>query len=262
MPITLSLLLYCLAWYLLYRRWRKQESKPGGAALALTALAALVHAYAAYGLMATPLGYSFSLFKIATLFVWVATVLVLVSSLRKPLHSLLWLLLPCNITILLAALFLADRPDVYIRLDYGIAAHIILAILAYSTLILASLHALILSYQNRALHGRHATGWVRLLPPLLTMEALLFELLWVGMILLTLALITGGLFLEDIFAQHLAQKTVFALLSWIIYAVLLWGRHALGWRGHVAVRGTLLGFVFLALAYMGSKFVLEYLLNR
>jgi ABC-type uncharacterized transport system permease subunit len=93
------------------------------------------------------------------------------------------------------------------------------------------------------------------------MEALLFELLWCGEILLTIAIITGFIFLDDLFAQHLVHKTVFTLLAWCIYAILLWGRHAKGWRGNTALRWTLGGFCLLMLAYFGSKFVLEVLLQ-
>ena len=116
--------------------------------------------------------------------------------------------------------------------------------------------------QNHALKNKSRLTNARLLPPLQTMESLLFELLWVGEILLTLAILSGFYFLEDMFAQHLVHKTVFALSAWFIYALLLWGRHQMGWRGTKAIRWALAGFVCLMLAYFGSKLVLEIILNR
>ena len=94
------------------------------------------------------------------------------------------------------------------------------------------------------------------------MEALLFELLWVGEVLLTLSIMSGFIFLENIFAQHLVHKTVFSIAAWFVYAFLLMGKYKLGWRGNTAIRWTLAGFVFLMLAYFGSKLVLEIILQR
>ena len=94
------------------------------------------------------------------------------------------------------------------------------------------------------------------------MEYLLFRLIWTGEVLLALAILTGALFLENMFAQHLAHKTVLSIVAWLVFAVLLWGKHRLGWRGTTAVRWTLTGFGLLILAYLGSKFVLEVLLQR
>jgi ABC-type uncharacterized transport system permease subunit len=93
------------------------------------------------------------------------------------------------------------------------------------------------------------------------MEALFFELLWVGEICLLLAITSGFLFIDDLFAQHLAHKTVFSLLALVIYGVLLWGRYQRGWRGATAIRWALGGFCTLMLAYFGSKFVLQIVLS-
>ena len=121
---------------------------------------------------------------------------------------------------------------------------------------------ILLAIQDRHLHNRQPGGFIRALPPLQVMEALLFQMIGVGYVLLTLALLTGILFLEDIFAQHLVHKTVLSIIAWLVFGILLWGRWHFGWRGRVAIRWTIGGFIFLMLAYFGSKFVLELILNR
>lgn len=262
MPITLTLALYCSAWFLLIRSLKQRKSQPPIIVPVLLALALVCHAYGAYSLIATPYGYDFNLFRIAPLFFWVANLLVLASSIRKPLYNMFVLLLPFTALSLLCALFFASASHNVIQLSSGVLTHIVLSIFAYSTLTIATIHALILSYQNNQLHNRHAGGLVRLLPPLQTMEALLFELLWTGQILLTVAIASGAIFVDNMMAQHLAHKSVFSALAWLTYSVLLWGRHQLGWRGNIAVRWTLAGFGFLILAYFGSKFVLEVLLSN
>jgi ABC-type uncharacterized transport system permease subunit len=94
------------------------------------------------------------------------------------------------------------------------------------------------------------------------MEFLLFQLIGAGFVLLSISLVSGFLFLENMFAQHLAHKTVLAILAWMVFAVLLIGRLRHGWRGQTAIRWTLGGFLSLMLAYFGSKMVLEWILDR
>ncbi len=100
------------------------------------------------------------------------------------------------------------------------------------------------------------------MPPLQTMESLLFEIIWVGILLLSGVIITGFLFTDDFFGQSLSHKTVLSISSWVVFGILLWGRHFAGWRGATAIRWTVVGFIFLILAYFGSKFVLELILGR
>jgi ABC-type uncharacterized transport system permease subunit len=94
------------------------------------------------------------------------------------------------------------------------------------------------------------------------MESMLFEVIWFGLILLTFSILSGIVFLEDIFAQHLVHKTALSIAAWLMFTVLLWGHHQLGWRSKTAVRWTLGGFAILMLGYFGSKLVLELILHR
>lgn len=142
--------------------------------------------------------------------------------------------------------------------------HLLIAMLAYSLFTIASLHVLLMALLERRLHDGALPRALAQLPPLLTMETLLFRIIWAGFILLTATLATGVVFSEELFgkAAKFNHKTVFGVLSWIVFAALLGGRHIYGWRGRVAVRWTLAGFLMLVLAYIGSKFVLEVILGR
>ena len=88
------------------------------------------------------------------------------------------------------------------------------------------------------------------------------QLLASGFVLLSIALLTGWLFVENLLAQDLVHKTVLSGVAWFVFAALLIGRYRAGWRGRTAIRWTLTGFVLLALAYFGSKVVLEVILGR
>ena len=142
--------------------------------------------------------------------------------------------------------------------------HLLIAMLAYSLFTIASLHVALMALLERRLHDGTVTLVLQKLPPLLTMEALLFRIIWAGFVLLTLTLASGVVFSEELFgkAAPFNHKTVFGVVSWLIFAALLAGRRIYGWRGRMAVRWTLAGFLTLVLAYIGSKFVVEVLLGR
>jgi ABC-type uncharacterized transport system permease subunit len=142
--------------------------------------------------------------------------------------------------------------------------HLALAMIAYGLFTIAALHALLMTLMERRLHGGALVGPLAALPPLLVMERLLFRVLLAGFAFLTLTLLTGIVFSETLFgrAMKFDHKSVFAVASWFIFAALLAGRYLYGWRGRIALRWTLAGFIALLLAYVGSRFVLEVLLHR
>lgn len=249
--------IYAGGWlYLVIAFIRRQN--PGKASIVAIGLCALVaHGIGVYGTVFTSQGFNFSVFKLPSLFFWVMVLLVLISGLQKPLYNLYIFLFPLTTIAVLSSQF-SDSPELTTHTPYF---HILLAVLASGILTIATLQALVLAYQNHQLKHKHMTGAVRLLPPLQTMENLMFELLWVGEILLTLLIISGLAMTKDILAQRQGHILVFSILAWAIYATLLWGRLQRGWRGNVAVRWTLGGFACLLLAYFGTQLVYQVILS-
>ena len=262
MPITLTIAGYCYAWFTLMRGVQTRSQAAPKLFIAIILFGLATHIWSIYSQVVVPGGYQFSFVKITSLFFWVANFLLFVAMLRKPLHNLFLLLLPASVAALFFSLYstsnAATPPS---DLTLGVITHILLSLTAYSTMIVATLQAIALSYQIRQIRNKHPAGVARLLPPMETMEQLLFELLWVGEVLLTGAMITGALQIHNLSEQHLVHKVVFTACAWLTYAILLWGRYAKGWRGQVATRWTLSGFAFLILAYFGTKFVLELILK-
>jgi ABC-type uncharacterized transport system permease subunit len=199
-----------------------------------------------------------------SLILWLAIALYWIESFYARMEGLQMLGLPlAAVCVLLPAalpgqhlLANADSP--------AFRVHFLMAMLAYSLFTLAALHAVLMAVAEKRLHRGRLTPLFAGLPPLLTMEALLFRLIHVAFVLLTLTLVSGILFSETLFGKALPfnHKTIFAILSWLIFAALLAGRHLRGWRGRVALRWTLAGFGALLLAYVGSRFVLEVILGR
>ena len=134
------------------------------------------------------------------------------------------------------------------------------SVVAYSLIMLGAIQAGVLAFQDYSIRTHNPGGFIRYLPPMHDMEILLFQFLGFGFVCLSASLLTGFLFLEDIFAQHLVHKTALSIVAWFILAVLLFCRFQFGWRGKTAIRWTLSAFAFLMLAYFGSKLVLEFIL--
>jgi len=142
------------------------------------------------------------------------------------------------------------------------AAHVVLAMGSAGMFAIAAVLVIMLALQDSELRRARPAGWLATLPPVESLERALFSVIAIGFGALTVAILAGLLFVTDLFAQHLAHKTVLALTAWAIFASLLFGRWRFGWRGRKAARYTIAGFVVLAIAYFGSKFVLEILLGR
>lgn len=230
--------------------------------LALGFAAVCVHALVLYQGIVTAAGLNLSLFNAASLVAWVVALLLLVTTLSRPLENLIIVLLPVAALALGLELAFPGHRVLPAEAPLGLELHVVLSIVAYSIFTIAAIQALMIAFAEHRLRRKRLTAVLRLLPPLHTMEELLFQLIAVGVFVLSLGLVTGFMFVEDLFAQHLVHKTVLSVAAWIIFLVLLWGRSHFGWRGRVAVRYTLAGFIVLALGFFGSKLVLELILGR
>lgn len=252
--------LYASFSYLLRLKEGKQSfTKPTYIAICL---ALLSHGALSYQFVITPEGVNLSFFNVATLIFWIMSLLSLSAIMRgKEIENLALGLYPLAAISLACASWIPSGTASKTSWNEGLTIHIVSSIIAYGMLTIAALQAVSLAMQEYALKNRKLRELIRFLPPLQTMEELLFEMLWIGISLLSVSILSGYFFIEDLFAQHLAHKSVFTLSAWVIFSTLLWGRHQKGWRGQTAVKWTLAGFFILMLAYFGSKLVLEFILN-
>lgn len=192
---------------------------------------------------------------------FVVCILLLVS-LAKPVDKLGIIIFPLAALVLTLKMSFPIGNHAPKDYSWPMRVHILVSMLAFSFLNIAALQSILLALQEWRLRTHHMSRFSRSLPPLQTMEALLFQLIGAGFVLLSVSLLTGFVFLENLFAQHLVHKTVLSIAAWLVFAVLLWGRIVHGWRGQTAIRWTLSGFAALMLGYFGSKVVLELILHR
>jgi len=260
----LAVLCYIAAGLLLWRRLSKQAAHSGtnkALPLALGFVAVGLHAGILYHNIFSFSGINFGFFHALSLISWLVALLLLVTAISKPVENLGIAILPLAAVAVLLEYFIPSQHFLPAG-ERHLEIHILLSIIAYSLLSIAALQAILLAIQDQHLHNKHPGGFIRMLPPLQTMETLLFQMIALGFILQSLSLISGFVFLDDIFAQHLAHKTVLSIVAWLVFAILLWGRWRFGWRGKTAIRWTLGGFISLAFAYLGSKLVLEFLIGN
>ena len=213
----------------------------------------------------TPDGLDLGVANAISMLVWLTLLIYWLAGLvYAGLTGILGLMAPAGVLALLLQVAIPTHHIVNYRGDTLFALHFAIAMLAYSLFIVATVHALVMLAEERWLHRGVLPPFLDSLPPLLEMEALLFRILLAAFALLTLTLVSGVFFSEQLFHQPFKanHKTIFGFASWLIFGGLLAGHYFRGWRGRKAVRWTLAGFVTLLLAYIGSKVVLEIILQR
>lgn len=247
-------LLYALG---AYGAWRQS---PPLRWLVLPAL--LLHGSVVFGQVLHGGSLTLGISEALSLFTWQTALLLWALCWREPLAMLGVVVYPLAGLAALLALGLPTPFNTESLAGWKERLHIVLALLSAGMLTLAAVQASALALQDRLLHRHQQTPLMRALPPLLTMERLLFQLIFIGFFLLSATLLSGLWFLEDWLKQHLAHKTVLSITAWVIFGVLLWGRWRFGWRGRAAIRWTFSGYATLILAYFGSKLILEQILGR
>lgn len=268
----LGFLLYSALGLLFWRSvWRPtgaeiaQHPAEASAACRLAVLVPLaLHGWLLYHTLFTGAGLDLGVGNALSAISWLTVLIYWTASFRYNMEGLQTLVLPgAAICLLLPLAFPEAHTVTHTELPL-FKVHLLISLLAYSLFTIASVHAVLMAFAERRLHGHALSHILGKLPPLLAMESLLFRIITVGFVLLTLSIFSGVLFSEEMFHKPLqfSHKSLFALLSWGIYAALLGGRQIYGWRGRTAIRWTLAGFAMLLLAYIGSKFVLEIILHR
>ena len=232
----------------------------------LVPIALVLHGMLLYRRVVQPDGLDLGVANAVSMLAWLTVLIYWLAGVAYPnLAGILGIMSP---VALVAVLLQAMVPSSHV-VNYGgdpfFALHFVIAMLAYSLFFIATVHALVMLAEEKWLHRGVLPPFIRSLPPLLEMEALLFRILLAAFVLLTFTLVSGVFFSEQLFGRPFkttSHKMVFAFISWLIFGGLLAGRHFRGWRGRKAVHWTLAGFTALLLAYVGSKVVLELVLKR
>ncbi|HIQ14566.1 MAG TPA: phosphohydrolase, partial [Leucothrix sp.] len=264
-------LLYTLSWVLISLRVRStiqnaQQNSSHSASnyakfyFSSWFIALLLHIFALHFPLILGKAMALNFFTLASYVMWFISLILFITTFKRRIESLAIFILPYTILSIILSILLSTNAGNFIQMKSGLGLHVLLSLLAYSLLLLASFQALLLSYQDMRLHTHQISGLMRALPSLEDMEHLLFRFITIGVVLLTFSLISGFIYLDDLFAQRVAHKTILSLVAWVVFTILLFGRWKYGWRGRKAVRWNLAGFIILMLAFFGSKFIQEFIL--
>ena len=229
--------------------------------LPIVILALITHAYWLYLHILLLHGQNLPILNVLALVTFIISMLATLASKTFSTGVLLPIIYFCSVINLIAINYLPSQFVTHLESHPQVAIHILFALLAYSILSIASLFALQLAYLDYRLKKRKLPLTKINMPPLMTLEKSLFQIILIGFILLTITLLTGFIFIDNIFAQDQVDKVIFSIIAWIMFAVLLWGRFARGWRGRLTIYITIIGSSLLTLGYFGSRFVQEVILN-
>lgn len=255
-PALLAAAGYVTAAVLIWRASGRQ------AALAIAAVALLLHGAVLVGQIFAGGNLTLGVTEALSVFSWQAAILLWGLCLAQPVQILGVALFPIAAAGAVAAALWPTSVTGIPLADWKIQMHVVLSLFSAGFLTLAAAQSVTLAVQDRLLHRASPNRIVMALPPLQSMEHLLFVLISLGFFILSLSLLSGLVFVDNLLAQHLAHKTVLSITAWAIFGGLLWGRWRRGWRGRTAIRWALSGYGVLILAYFGSKLVLEQILSR
>ncbi|QCU89635.1 cytochrome C assembly family protein [Thiomicrorhabdus sediminis] len=240
--------------------WRKVQNPDSAdirpSVIRIIALTLILHAITLHSTLVVESNIFFHLGNGLSLVAFLASAILLMTHLNKPTETLGIFIYP--ISALTTLLPLSMQQPLQLPIELG--SHVLISIAAYSIMGLATAQAILYGIQERNFKAKRLGKLMRALPPLQVMESTLLQLVKIGFVFLTFALISGVFFVENLFEQHLIHKTFFAILAWLIYGVFLFGQSKYGWRGQKAARFTIWAYFLLILSYLGTTLVLSFIL--
>jgi len=260
MPVfsIVALLAYLFSLGLIVPSVLRRHSAYRRLALFFAVLALICHAVALQArIFDVSVGQNLTLLNIGSLIsLIICTVMTVVASRDRG-----WFLLPIVYSFAMINLALASfMPGEFIthlEASPALMIHIGLSLFAYATLIIAALYAFQLAWVDYLLKQKKLIFTAEM-PPLMTIERKMFHVTQVGVVLLTLTLCTGLLFMEHIFSAENRDKAILSIAAWFVYIVLLWGHYREGWRGRRVVWFSFVGAFLLTMAYFGNRILQTY----
>ncbi len=259
--------LYALSALLLYRHVSStvptdlnQESSHGKTVWVIALVAAALHGWMLIHSTFKSSGINLAFFNSLSVTAWFTVMITLLLNFTRPVINLGLIQFPLASLILVLSIIFTSSNNTTVQPETQ--WHVLISVIAYALLTIAAAQALLVSLQDKRLRHHRPGGFLQALPPLAVMETVLLQLLLVTFIMLTLALATGFIFMDDLFGQRLVHKTTLSSIAWLLLAVLLIGQWRWGWRGQKTAAMTMGAFVSLLLGYFGSKFVIELVLHQ
>lgn len=256
----ITILAYLVAWLTQVICWRTPQRISRAWFFIIAFIAVITHGCLLHWWIDIPAGQNLTYFNMFSLIVWLVSLFVVLAAIPKPVEMLALFIFPVSILSIVLVLVFPAFHVIDTAQDPQQLVHILLSVITMSVLALAGIQAILLAIQEHQLRKQPSNSLLQRLPPLDAMESLLFQIIWLGFILLSVVIISGFISFHQLLIQHWLVKIVLVMLGWLVYAVLLVGRYVAGWRGRQAIYYTLGGVIVLAIAYFGTKLMLEFIL--
>jgi len=229
--------------------------------IGMSAVAFMAHAVLLYHWIDLPSGQNLSFFNVFSQVAWFIVLIWLLAVCRKPVETLGIFVYPLAAISVLLAWQIPGENIIQTGVFTKELFHIMISMITFSVLCIAALQSILLALEEKLLRQKRLVQFITVLPPLETMEHILFQMIWLGFALLSLVLLTSLTFFHDILSIQVLQKTVLTLIAWVVFLGLLFGRYYFGWRGKVAIKGTLIGVIclmlLLVISYYGTYWILK-----
>lgn len=250
---TISCLSYFLAWFCQARWLVLPEIRHSSVLFRIASfLSILCHGYLLYRQIETPHGQNLYSLVLLSLVFWLLNITIFLGVQLAKVENLALMAYPLTVTVLILSYLYPGSDIVQTNQFHGMASHVMLSLLATSILCLCFLQAVLLTIQNVSLKKHKSPAYLKLLPPLQTMESLLFIFLWLGIACLTFGLVSGFWFQYHHPELKHQPEIVLSFISWAVIGTLLVGRYRLGWRLQKALIGTGLGFTLIFVSYFST----------
>ncbi len=255
-----AMLFYCIALVLVTSRLFHADGPNRKAVTAVAAIAVALHGIAIYQSTFTSHGQNFSLTNVISMVNWIIAFSFTLMMPRLKVIIVAPVVYACSIISVAILWLIPPKFILHFELHPEVLVHVILSLMAYSALMIAALYAIQLAIIQNKLKKKQLI-LSPAMPPLMTVEKQLYHLVLIGVILLSLSLATGFIFLDDMFAEGKGHKAILSIIAWAVYVAMLWQQYTVGCRTKVAVAYTLSGGVLLTLAYFGARIVKELIIG-
>ncbi|MGE3320005.1 MAG: inner membrane protein YpjD [Candidatus Berkiella sp.] len=219
-------------------------------------LALSLHGWILYKLIETPQGQNLYWLCMLSFTLWLMNIVTVLTTFSARVENLCVLSFPLSALSLTLMMAFIGSQIIDTKASLGVLLHIFISMFAISLLLMASWQAILMGLQNYLLKAHKPSRMLTILPPLQAMEALLFNIIWSGMIFFSASLLSGFFYQGPLFTSHLLPKIILSLCAWVLLMILLLGRYRFGWRGRTAIRFTLSSTCFALLSYFGTKALL------
>ncbi|AZG74260.1 inner membrane protein YpjD [Shewanella livingstonensis] len=255
-----AMLFYCLALVLVTSRLFHVKGPNRKAVMVASSLAVIMHGFALSNAIFTVDGQNFSLTNVISLVNWIIALTFTITMPRLKVIIVVPVVYACSILSVALLWLLPPQFITHFEIHPELLAHVVLSLMAYSALMIAAMYAIQLLFIQNKLKKKQMM-MSPAMPPLMTVEKQLYHLIIIGFILLSLSLVTGFVFLDDMFGDGKGHKAILSIIAWIVYAIMLWQQYTVGCRIRTAVIYSLSGAGLLSLAYFGARVVKELILN-